>query len=272
MTFAVENLALGTDRMIALDAATDLIGAAPLPGPALVIAGASASTAELRRAPSDAVIVRSVEDFRSTQFVEILHYVVPADGFGLALELLESGELDSACQIVWCLDLPLLESLARLNSIGLPEDVTVRRIGGDVEQSVITTAGGSGLKLEFGSFRAGLEVCAMLLGHGGQRSSPEDHSTVGQALTLLRLKHLSVLESLSPVDAENPVAAVPPAASTADSSRLENDLILLKRRYDALDRKYNALANSRLGALTLRLWARKNPRQNKANSAKDGEK
>jgi hypothetical protein len=74
------------------------------------------------------------------------------------------------------------------------------------------------------------------------------------------------------VGAENPVTAVQPEGPKADSTRLENDLILLKRRYDALDRKYTALANSRLGALTLRLWAKKNPRQNKAISTKDGEK
>jgi hypothetical protein len=53
---------------------------------------------------------------------------------------------------------------------------------------------------------------------------------------------------------------------------MENELILLKRRYDALDRKYTALSNSRLGALTLQLWARKNPRHNTATAAKDGEK
>lgn len=272
MTFAFENLALGTDRIIGLDAAAYLTANEPLPGRALVFAGASASTAELRHAPSDALIARSAEDFRSIQFVDIQHFVVTADGFSLALELLGSGDLGPASQIVWSLDLPLLESLERLNAIGLPEDVTVQGIGGDMENSVITTAAGSGLNLEFDGFRAGLEVGATLSGHGGEATNSEAYAKIDQAFALLRRKHLSVLESLSPVDAANPVAAVNPEAPAADTARLENDLILLKRRYDALDRKYTALANSRLGALTLRLWARKNPRQNKAISAKDGEK
>lgn len=270
MTVVSQHLDLGTDGIIALDAQADLTAIEPLAGPALVIAGASASTAELRYAPADAVIARSVADFRATKFVEIHHYVVSADGFLLAGELLAAGDLDPARQILWSLDLPLLETLARLNTIGLAEDVTVCRVSGDLEQSVITTAAGSGGKLEADSFRAGLQVGATL-GGNGQGSNPED-STSSQALALLRRKHLSVLESLSPVDAEKQAEAVQPEGSTADSARLENDLILLKRRYDALDRKYTALANSRLGALTLRLWAKKNPSLNKAISTKDGEK
>ncbi|MCO4276558.1 hypothetical protein NG701_19410 [Pseudarthrobacter sp. HLT3-5] len=272
MTFAFENLTLGIDRLIGLDAATPLTANEVLPGPALVIAGASASTTELRHAPSDALIARSVEDFRSIQFVEIQHFVVTADGFSLALELLEPGHLNPASHIVWSLDLPLLESLERLNAIGLPETVTVRSIGGDMESSVVTTAGGSGLSLDFDGFRAGLEAGAKLAGGEVQGNRSDGDSETDHALALLRRKHLSVLESLSPVDAAKPVAGLQPETPAADATRLENDLILLKRRYDALDRKYTALSNSRLGALTLRLWARKNPRQNKAISAKDGDK
>lgn len=271
MTFAFENLTLGTDRIIGLDAATDLTSNEPLPGPALIIAGASIPAPELRHTLSDAVIARSMEDFRSVRFIEIQHFVATADGFSLALELLEAGELDPASHIVWSLGLPLLETLARLNAVGFPEGVTVRRISGDAENSVVTTAGGSGLQLDFGSFTAGLEVGAALLGHPGWGTNPHHQLETMQALALLRQKHLSVLESLSPVDAESPAAGVAPAPA-ADSARIENELILLKRRYDALDRKYTALSKSRLGALTLRLWARKNPRQPKAISAKDGEK
>lgn len=271
MTFAFENPTLGTDIAIGLDAAAQLTANEPLPGPALVLSGAAASTAELLHAPADALIARSVEEFRAIQFVDVQHFVVTADGFKLAMALLVSGDLDPASQIVWSLELPLLEALERLNSIGLPEGVTVGKIGGDMENAVVTTAVGSGLNLEFGSFRAGLEVGAKLLGCRVQDNSDAD-STTGDAFALLRRKHLSVLECLSPVDAANPVSAIQPDASTADTGRLENDLILLKRRYDALDRKYTALSNSRLGALTLRLWARKNPRQKAAISAKDGEK
>lgn len=272
MTFSFDNLTLGTDRILGLDAAADLTADEPLPGPALIIAGASTPAPEVRHTLSDAVIARSVEDFRSIRFVEVQHFVVTADGFSLALDLLESGDLDPGSPVAWNLDLPLTETLERLNAVGFPEGVAVRRISGDAENSVVTTAGGSGLQLDFASFSAGLEVAAALLGHGGRATSPYYQEGTVQALALLRQKHLSLLEGLSHVDIESPAAAVGPDAPAADGSRLENDLILLKRRYDALDRKYTALSNSRLGALTLRLWARKNPRQHKAISAKDGEK
>jgi hypothetical protein len=270
MTFAFENVTLGNDRMIGLDAVAGLTENGPIPGPALVLAGPTASTAELRSAPSEALIARSVEDFRSMSFIDVRHFVATADGFNLALELLQNGGLDPASPIVWSLDLPLLATLARLHEMGLPENVTVQRIGGSAESSVVITAGGSGLRLDFDSFRAGLEVGAALA-EGGPGNRSEHSSTTEQAFELLRRKHLSVLESLSPVDAE-PVAAARPQTPGQDASRMENELILLKRRYDALDRKYTALSNSRLGALTLQLWARKNPRQNKATPAKDGEK
>lgn len=269
MTFSFENLTIGTDKIIALDAATDLTANEPLHGPALIIAGASVPASELSHTLSDAVIARSVEDFRSIRFVEIQHYVATADGFSLALELLEAGDLNPASHIVWSLGLPLLETLARLNALDFPEGVAVRRISGDVENSVVTTAGGSGLELDFDSFSAGLEVGAALLGHEGWATDPYRKQGTGQALASLRQKHLSLLESLSPDSTE---AGTRPHVPSVDSARVENDLILLKRRYDALDRKYTALSNSRLGALALRLWARKNPRQHKAISAKDGEK
>lgn len=270
MTFTIEDVTPGIDRMIGLDAVAGLTEEGPLPGPALVISGPTASTAELRSAPSEALIARSIEDFRSMSFVEIRHFVATAEGFSLTLELLEAGDLNPASHIVWSLDLPLLETLAKLNELGLPENVTVQRIGGDAANSVVLTAGGSGRKLDFESFRAGLEVgAAMAEGNQGNRS--DRCSTTDQALDLLRRKHLSVLESLSPVDTDPEVVARPQTQGQ-DASRMENELILLKRRYDALDRKYTALSNSRLGALTLQLWARKNPRQNKATPAKDGEK
>lgn len=271
MTFAIENAVLGRDSRIGLDGAADLAENRPLPGPALVIAGATASPEDLLSAPSEALIARSVEDFRAMPSVGVRHFVATANGYDVTLELLESGDLDPAAPIVWSLGLTVVATLARLSEIGLPEDVTVRRIGGEAESSVVTTARGSGLELEFDSFRAGLEVGAMLAGRGPDTDSG-DYAEMCHELALLRLKHLSILESLSPVDAPNAAAAAHPDAPTADTTRLENDLILLKRRYDALDRKYTALSSSRLGALTLQLWARKNPRRNKAIPAKDGEK
>jgi hypothetical protein len=270
MTFAFQNVTLGNDRMIGLDAVAGLTEKEPLPGPALVIAGPTPSTAELRSAPSEALIARSVEDFRAMSFVEVRHFIATADGFNLALGLLQAGDLDPASHIVWSLDLPLLETLARLNEMGLPENVAVQRIDGNAERSVVITAGGSGLRLDVDSFMAGLEV-GSALADGGQGNTSVHSATTEQAFELLRRKHLSMLESLSPVDAD-PVAAANPKTPGPDARRMENELILLKRRYDALDRKYTALSNSRLGALTLQLWARKNPRQNKATPAKDGEK
>lgn len=271
MTIAIEDAALGKGSRIGLDGSADLAEDRPLPGPALVIAGVSASREDLLAAPSEALIARSVEDFHAMPSVGVRHVIVTANGYNVTLELLESGDLDPAAPIVWSLGLTVVETLARLGEIGLPEDVTVRRIGGEAENSVVTTARGSGLELEFDSFRAGLEVGARLEGRGPDTGSG-DYAELFHEFALLRLKHLSVLESLSPVDAPNAATAAHPDAPTADTTRLENDLILLKRRYDALNRKYTALSSSRLGALTLQLWARKNPRRNKAIPAKDGEK
>lgn len=278
MTFAFENLVGGTGRVIGLDAASELTEAKPLFGPALIIAGESASTDELLHAPSDAIVVRSVEDFNASQFVALQHTVVTADGFDLALELLESGSLNSASSIVWNLGLPLLDTLGRLSMIGLAKDITVSTICGDTEGAVVTTSRGSGAELEFESFVAGLQVDAALSGSQNRGEYSVALSGPDVELGMLRQKLLSVLEGLSPADAKKPATGLgtdryrTETDRSAESLRLENDLILLKRRYDALERKYTALSNSRLGALTLRLWAWKNSHRNKKITVKDDEK
>ena len=49
----------------------------------------------------------------------------------------------------------------------------------------------------------------------------------------------------------------PAAADAADVERLRNDLIKMRNAHDALQRKYDALASSRLGSYTLRRWEKK---------------
>ncbi|MGO4435644.1 hypothetical protein AB4Y88_20885, partial [Paenarthrobacter sp. RAF9] len=52
-------------------------------------------------------------------------------------------------------------------------------------------------------------------------------------------------------------------------SQLKNELTLQQGSYAALDRKYHALANSRLGKLTLRLWGRKTSKANQMRSKEE---
>lgn len=272
MNLANETPNMSTGRPVGIAAGIDLRASMPLAGPALIIAGASVSARELRLTSSEAIIARSAEDFRSIKFVEVQYYVVLADGFNLALGLLKSGDLNPTSQIVWSFNLPFLESLSRLRTIGFPDDVAIRGIGGHMDMSVITTASGSTRKVEFESFRAGMDVSAALWGHESLESKSGYPSEIGRELALLRRKHLSVLESLPSAAGGKTTSATRTEHPVVDSSRLENDLILLKRRYDALERKYTALANSRLGAATLRIWDRNKSRRDKAMSAKEGEK
>lgn len=262
-------------RTIGLEATEDLAEAGPLAGPAVVLSSPGSAPEEILTVQSDAVIICSMHDFHAMPAVPIGHYAVTSSGLGLAMELLESGSLDPSLPILWTLQLPLFETLDKLQTVGLPHASTVHSVGGDIMNTFVVTAAGSGVTLDSESFRVGVEVGASLMRRGTDAGDAPATAWANQELDLLRRKHLSVLELLSP--AAEAVPAVGSGTANADSrssdtKRLENDLVLLKRRYDALDRKYAALSKSRLGALTLRMWDRRNPRNKNASTMKDGEK
>ncbi|MBG0739165.1 hypothetical protein IV500_07125 [Paeniglutamicibacter antarcticus] len=237
----------------------------------IAIVGASVSRAELQTLDSDLILVHSAEEFLASGFVAADACLVVPSGLNLARKLVADGLINFNCHLIWAFGLPVIQSLDVLQTVDLPEGSLVCGFGGLREAALLVTArnnhGTEGNQfLDEGydaeSFRAGIRVgvhsAALSAVHeqgAAECPSHGDLSSASRLLNELRLRHLNLLQTLGPTMDAVPHSSELPGPPEA--VQLENELILLKRRHDALERKYNSLAGSRLGRLTLKLWDRK---------------
>ncbi|MFK0039348.1 hypothetical protein ACIQTW_05860 [Paenarthrobacter sp. NPDC090517] len=241
MTTAVGNPEVGADTLIGFSAGVDLTGESVPAGRVTVITGGVTTESEYSLIPLDAVLVRSLDDFRSVGSFDAQSFLVTKSGLSLAAELLGLGLLSPDSPITWSLQAPLNETLEQLGLLGLPERIAVHSVQGTTDRVVVGTAKDGAGRLDLESFRAGLAVNASLSGQSYVNPAAEPDEIL-QELNVLRGKHLSLLEVLIPAVDHAPVEVETPVVDqTEDVRKLENDLILLERRYDALDSKYQAL-------------------------------
>ncbi|MFF2713761.1 hypothetical protein, partial [Paenarthrobacter sp. NPDC058040] len=241
MTTSVVNPKAGANTIIGLSAGADLTDGTVAGGRIAVITGVLTTESEYSLLPLDAVFVRTVDDFRSVGSWDSQSFLVTESGFPLATELIELDQLSPDSHITWSLRAPLNETLEKLGTLGLSRRISVQRIAGTIDAVVVATAAAHNAeRLDLESFRAGFAVSATLLGHEFA-NQPEERYESLQELNELRRKHLSLLEVLIPVIDQSPAEDSKPEGPSDEVLKLEEELLLLKERYDALDSKHQAL-------------------------------
>lgn len=220
-----------------------------------VLCSGALSRRELQIVQADLFLIRSADEFRSATSASLHSFLILPSGIDLTRELLLSGAFQNDVTLIWAFGQPVLESLLTLDTMGLSQGTSIFGFAGMNDDSLLMTRRSNDAVLDRGSFEAGLRTArtettkpSMAL-HGGEELSSAE-------LRDLRFKHLNLLKTLGPT-LPSKSADIDDSEKPREPLKLENDLILLKRRYDALDRKYTALANSRLGRVTLKLWDRK---------------
>lgn len=210
------------------------------------------SRQELHLVAGDAQLAASVDEARDAES-GCTAVVVFASGLELARELLRIGVLDGSASIHWHLGLDLPETLDVLDAMAgveLAHGMSVTGINQLASGIVVTTghAGAGTDMLDANSFRRGVQAASL----HRQQQEPIERSTGQETERLLRQKLLHTLQVVEPL------LDTTPSCARAHDVAAEKQLIQLKRKYDALERRYKSLATSQLGKVTLRLWARKN--------------
>lgn len=218
----------------------------------LCLATGNLTRGDLRLLEGDAHILTSPEeatDFASDYYSCVV--VFPC-GLGLARDLLQINALDSSRRIHWQLGKGLLESLDILAQLDLGPNVHAVGINHVEGGTVVTTALATGSLLDADSYRSGVQAGSAGNSSDGGMEGPAGSMTVHDSDRQITEKLLSMLQTVEPLSSD-----APPACERAHDESAEHELALLKRDYRALERKYCSLAASRLGKLTLRLWARR---------------
>ncbi|MFI2565646.1 hypothetical protein [Paenarthrobacter sp. NPDC018779] len=241
MTTAVVSPKARADAVIGLSSGADLTGGAQPARRIAVITGVLTTESEYSLVPLDAIFIRSLDDFQSVGSSDTQSFLVTESGFPLAAELIELGQLSPDSPITWSLQAPLNETLEQLGLLGLPKRISVHGISGTIDEVVVSTAAGREAdQLDLESFKAGFAVNASLLGHGCT-----NHPGAGDGSLLelneLRRKHLSLLEVLIPLADQPTVEDPTPEGPSDEVLKLEEELLLLKERYDALESEHQAL-------------------------------
>lgn len=219
---------------------------------ALCLAPHELTRQELRLVAGDAQFIKSIDEAPAVAEASYASVVVFAAGLELARELLQLNALDGTCRIHWHLGLDLMEVLETLARLQLPFGVRVESVNHSEAGTVVTTALTTGGMLDTDSYRRGVQAgSAHRPVHPGAVHQATGQGTAPDTGRLLQEKLLHTLQTIEPL-----IDAVPPCGHPHDGDA-ESQLILLKRKYSALERRYNSLAASQLGKLTLRLWARK---------------
>jgi hypothetical protein len=254
---------------------------APLvPGRVIVVlASPDAPEEELPRLSEDVVLVRSVSEYRLAASFAPDCVLVLASGLELANDLLQQGTLDPASRIAWALSPSVPENLARLTGANLATETAVCGYLVLDHNLALVTANGAGPpnsggpegRGPAGESNQGLDGEAFALGlklADLAAALDRDLSGVDQQTALLQelqTKHIDLLQALDAGAGSIAGVAAPlgrgqamdAGAAEAKIDTLQKELAQLKKKYDRLDRRYKALANSRMGKLTLKLWERK---------------
>ncbi|RAX45688.1 hypothetical protein DQ354_09500 [Arthrobacter sp. AQ5-06] len=240
---------------IAISLAAQVLSTRLAAGVTVVLCVDEPSRDELQILDADLIVVRAEEDFRNLPVGTADSYLVLASGLKLAREVLEAGLVSSDDRIIWALGFPFLETLELLGSVGLPADTAVCVFAGEPSSAVVVSEACEAGRVDFASFQAGLALSEL-----GSADVPQESAVVRELDSRFRelaTQHLNLLQTMAPAAAGAlSTAEAREAPKSDDVQKMENDLILLKRRYDALNRKYNSLAGSKLGRLTLKMWER----------------
>ncbi|AIY00882.1 hypothetical protein ART_1283 [Arthrobacter sp. PAMC 25486] len=213
----------------------------------LCIAPGELTRQELHLVAGDAQIIKSMDEAPSMAEASYTSVVVFAAGLELARELLQINALDGTGRIHWHLGMDLMETLEILSRLELPFGVRVESTNHAAPGTVVTTGLTTGGMLDTLSFHRGVQAGS--LHRTGQTATGQ--ATAPDTERLLQQKLLHTLQTIEPL-----IDAAPSCTGLHDGDA-ETQLIVLKRKYDALERKYTSLAASQMGKLTLRLWARK---------------
>lgn len=251
---------------IRISRAAEVVDQRQLAGLVVVLCEGDPSRHELQIFNADMLVVRTREEFLDSPIVTPDAYLVLASGLSLAKDVLQSGLMKSEVRVIWALGQSVAATLGTLQTVGLPPDTVISAFAGLPESAVLVAENSNADTVDLLSFRIGLAISAMGTAKS-ERNAGAQNSTQDHAFRKLAHNHLNTLQSLG--TAAQPLERSTDRLQLADAEKLENDLILLKRRYDALNRKYNSLASSRLGQLTLKIWERKRVKAGVAKEAKE---
>jgi hypothetical protein len=221
-----------------------------------LVCGSSATGLDVQLVDADVVLVRNAEDAAAEPVPETDAYLVVPGGLDLMQELLRDGRIAKASRILWSFGLPVTESLMALEALELPAGMVVTGFSGHAHHAILLCAVREDATHDGESFRMGLKAARLESGWSDAHGDLEARAAEQRLVRELRTKHLSLLTSLGPVGRLNPGAASAGGPET-DVAGLQDELTALRRNYASLERKYNALAQSKLGRLTLKLWDRK---------------
>ncbi|MCB5274638.1 hypothetical protein BJG92_02175 [Arthrobacter sp. SO5] len=221
-----------------------------------LVCGPSGSGLDLQLISADIVLVRTAEDLAAQRSGEADAYLVVESGMGLMSKFLRDDRLSSSAQILWSFGLPIGESLVALGSLELPAGTMVTGFFGSPEHAILLSAVRDDATCDDESFQMGLKAARSEELWAKAYSDAERHAADRRLLHDLGKKHLSVLVSLATAGEPAPDGAAP-GGLDADAAELQDELNGLKRKYAILERRYNSLAQSKLGRITLRIWDRK---------------
>ncbi|OMH24535.1 hypothetical protein BKD30_08125 [Tersicoccus phoenicis] len=204
--------------------------------PVLVLCGGEPSPVAFALASErDLLLVDSVARWDSLVSRDFA-VLVTTGGRDLAAELIRTRRFNDVPAVLWSVDGGLGDAFDLVSAVQLPTGHAVVGLIAGQRGCAAVSGPYDGPIVDPGSFRDGLSVQhdVTLAGAVAQQAR------LARELADLQGRHLSLLRALD----TRPVAST---AAAGPDPRLEAELGILRRRYDAL-------SSSRLGRLTLRYW------------------
>ncbi|MHA7178318.1 hypothetical protein ACX80D_16905 [Arthrobacter sp. Sr24] len=218
--------------------------------PVLCISTTALTRQELAMIKGTAYFANSVEDIIGSNDFDYENVLIYSNALALLDNEIVRNLLQNVPRVHWHLEESLIAALTIVGNALYPTRLFVQQINFRSTGVIITTSPRSVIPADNTWFTSGIRAGKMETRFSeGQvvKAETTDESQFLRAKLLMALKSIDLIvdSESSEKDSQKPIH------STAE---VENQLILLKNRYDALDRKYNSLAHSRLGKLTLKLW------------------
>ncbi|WP_460437154.1 hypothetical protein [Arthrobacter tecti] len=220
--------------------------------PAVVISTESLTELTLSYLIGDVFLVKNIEEHTNLpRMAADPVYVVTTSGVSAFTEIFESGVTPPS--IIWDLSQSFTETLQAIPEVAVANQHAVVGIVVSSAAAVVTERCESKKVLDYRSFESGMSAAVLIQNQTAANHLGGQSLVTSAEVALLRRKHLDLLESLAAF------RYVSPRSSAGKSVETQRDLKIeeLQRRYSALEKKYNALASSKLGRLTLSVWRRK---------------
>lgn len=186
----------------------------------------------------------SVNDYTDLLIVEPNHALVN--------RILPIVAEDTKRAIHWYFQVDLQTALEQLATLNLSSKLKLVQINFLPKAVVLSTGHHGGLAIDSESLRAGVQA-GILAAKAGHPRHVDSHNQ--DYIRELQHKLFAALGLISATEETNTLA-LDNGKVLAETDTHDNDLILLKSKYDALERKYDSLAGSKLGKLTLKLWSK----------------